>query len=118
MVYFFANQLRLLEFASLDGYSDENLVTHLETWGKLRCNYLKSLPDSRQTCGLPQIIALNDPSDLLTWTVPEIPTVEVHNVLVKNAPHWFWLSESPTKAHDNYAKNKNAIGQMLKLTKP
>src|SRR5206468_5354459 len=30
LVYFFANQLRLLELASLDGASDKNLVTHLK----------------------------------------------------------------------------------------
>jgi hypothetical protein len=105
LVYFFANQLRLLEFANLDGASDNNLITHLEAWGKLRCDYLKSLPGPAQACARPQIVALNDPSDLLTWTVPEIATVEVHNVLVKNSSHWLWLIESPTKAHDNYAKN-------------
>src|SRR5580765_23198 len=118
LVYFFANQLRLLALASLDGGPDKNLVGHLEAWGTFRCDYLKSLPGSSQTCERPQIIALNDPSDLLTWTVPELATVEVHNVVVKNSSHWFGLIESPTKAHDNYAKNKNAIGQMLKLTNP
>jgi hypothetical protein len=61
---------------------------------------------------------VNDPSDLLTWTVPDLTTVEVHNVMMKNARHWFWLIASPTKAHDNYAKNKNAVGQMLKLSNP
>src|ERR1700751_1625592 len=48
MVFFFANQLRLLERASLDGPSDRNLATHLESWGKLRCDYLKSKPDASQ----------------------------------------------------------------------
>ncbi len=118
LVYFFANQLRLLGLASLDGASDRDLASHLETWGRLRCDYLKSLPGSTQTCERPQIIALNDPSDLLTWTVPELDTVEVHNVIVKNATHWLWLIESPTKAHDNYATDKRAIRQMLRLTKP
>jgi len=118
LVYFFANQLRLLEFASLDGASDTNLITHLEAWGRLRCDYLKSLPGPAQTCVRPQIVAFNDPSDLLTWEVPEIATVEVHNVLVKNASHWLGLIESPTKAHDHYAKNKNVIEQMLKLSHP
>lgn len=118
LVYFFANQLRLLELADLNGAADKNMATHLDAWGKLRCDYLKSLPGATQTCVRPQIVALNDPSDLLTWTVPDIATVEVHNLVVKNARHWFWLIESPTKAHDNYAKNKHAIGQMLKLTGP
>jgi len=119
LVYFFANQLRLLELASLDGASDKNLVTHLEDWGRLRCEYLSPSGDSIQPCARPKIIALNDPSDLLTWTVPEqIASVEVQNVMVKNTRHWFWLIASPTKAHDNYAKNKNAVGQMLKLKQP
>ncbi|MBZ5507821.1 MAG: hypothetical protein LAO78_20355 [Acidobacteriia bacterium] len=118
LVYFFANQLRLLALAGLDGASEKSLVTHLEAWGRFRCDYLKSLPGSTQTCARPQIIALNDPSDLLTWTVPELATVEVHNMVVKNARHWLWLIESPTKAHNNYALNKSAIGQMLKLINP
>lgn len=114
LVYFFANQLRLLELAILDEASDKNLATHLEAWGKLRCDYLKSQPGALGTCVRPQIIALNDPSDLLTWTVPELTTVDVNNVIVKNARHWFWLFESPTKAHDDYAKNKNVVEKMLK----
>jgi len=117
LVYFFANQLRLLELASLDGTSDKDLVTHLDSWGKLRCDYLK--PPAGSACARPKIVALSDPSDLLTWTVPEqIATVEVQNVMVKNTRHWFWLIASPTKAHDNYARNKSAVGQMLKLNKP
>jgi hypothetical protein len=119
LVYFFANQLRLLELASLDGASDKNLVTHLEDWGKLRCEYLTPSANTTQPCARPKIVALNDPSDLLTWTVPEqIASVEVQNVMVKNTRHWFWLIASPTKAHDNYAKNKSAVGQMLKLHQP
>jgi hypothetical protein len=119
LVYFFANQLRFLELASLDGASDKNLVTHLEDWGRLRCEYLTPSPGFTPPCARPKIIALNDPSDLLTWTVPEqIASVEVQNVMVKNTRHWFWLIASPTKAHDNYAKNKSAVEQMLKLHKP
>lgn len=119
LVYFFANQLRLLELASLDGTSDKDLATHLDSWGKLRCDYLNASSGSTQPCARPKIVALNDPSDLLTWTVPEqLATVEVQNVIVKNTRHWFWLIASPTKAHDNYAKNKSAVGQMLKLNKP
>ena len=119
MVYFFANQLRLLELASLDGASDQNLATHLEDWGRLRCEYLTISAGTGQPCARPKIVALNDPSDLLTWTVPEkIASVEVQNVMVKNTRHWFWLIASPTKAHDNYARNKSAVAQMLKLNKP
>jgi hypothetical protein len=119
LVYFFANQLRFLELASLDGASDKNLAAHLEDWGRLRCEYLTSSPGATLPCARPKIVALSDPSDLLTWTVPEqIASVEVQNVMVKNTRHWFWLIASPTKAHDNYARNKSAVEQMLKLKKP
>jgi hypothetical protein len=113
MVFFFANQLRLLELASLDGPTDRNLATHLESWGKLRCDYLKSKPGASQGCRLPRITALNDPSDLLTWTVPNLPGVEVENYTVKNSAHWFWMFENPTKAHNNYSRDKRAIKEML-----
>ncbi|HEY7405376.1 MAG TPA: hypothetical protein VIB39_17755 [Candidatus Angelobacter sp.] len=118
LVYFFANQLRLLELASLDGTPDKSLLSHLDAWARLRCEYEKSVQGAEHTCVRPQIVALNDPSDLLTWTVPELATVEVHNVVVKNATHWFGLIESPTKGHNNYARNKDAIGEMLKSSGP
>jgi hypothetical protein len=113
MVFFFANQLRLLELASLDGPTDRNLATHLEAWGKLRCDYLKSKPGASPGCRPPRITALNDPSDLLTWTVPNLPGVEVENYTVKNSTRWFWIIENPTKAHNNYARDKRAIREML-----
>jgi len=118
VVYFFANQLRLLELSNLDVGSGKNMISHLESWGTLRSSYLQTLPSSeREGLPPPRIVALNDPSDLLTWTVPDLRTVEVTNLTVKNATHWFGLIENPSKAHDNYARNKTLIAQMLKLTK-
>jgi hypothetical protein len=113
MVFFFANQLRLLELASLDGPTDRNLATHLESWARLRCDYLKSKPGASQGCRPPRITALNDPSDVLTWTVPNLPGVEVDNYAVKNSTRWFWIIANPTKAHNNYARDKRAIREML-----
>lgn len=113
-VYFFANQLRLLELAGLDGPSERNIATHLEHWAALRCEYLKSPPGASRECTRPRIVALNDPSDLLTWTVPSLSAVDVQNYSVKNATHWFGLFENPTKAHNNYANDKRAIKEMLK----
>ena len=113
-VYFFANQLRLLELAGLDGPSERNIATHLEHWAALRCEYLKSQPGATQECTRPRIVALNDPSDLLTWTVPSLSVVDVENYSVKNATHWFGLFENPTKAHNNYASDKRVIKEMLK----
>jgi hypothetical protein len=113
LVVFFANQLRLLELASLDGPGERNIATHLLDWGKTRCEYLKSLPDAPQECKSPRIIALNDPSDLLTWTVPSLEGIHVENYTVKNSTHWFWMLANPNTAHNNYATDKRAIKEML-----
>jgi hypothetical protein len=113
LVVFFANQLRLLELASLDGPSERNIATHLQDWGKTRCEYLKSLPEASPDCKSPRIIALNDPSDLLTWTVPDLGGIHVENYTVKNSTHWFGFIASPTAAHNNYATDKHAIKEML-----
>jgi hypothetical protein len=113
LVVFFANQLRLLELVGLDGPSERNIATHLEDWGKVRCEYLKSLPNAPQECKPPRIVALNDPSDLLTWTVPALGDIHVENYSVRNSTHWLWLFENPTSAHSNYATDKRAIKEML-----
>jgi hypothetical protein len=113
LVVFFANQLRLLELSSLDGPTERNIATHLEDWGKTRCEYLKSLPSAPPECKPPLIVALNDPSDLLTWTVPPLGDIHVVNYSVKNSTRWLWLVEDPTKAHSNYATDKRAIKEML-----
>jgi hypothetical protein len=113
LVVFFANQLRLLELSSLDGPTEKNIATHLEDWGKARCDYLKTLPNASQECKPPMMIALNDPSDLLTWTVPPLGEIHVVNYSVKNSIRWLGLVESPTKAHSNYATDKRAIKEML-----
>jgi len=113
LVVFFANQLRLLELVGLDGPSERNIATHLEDWGKVRCEYLKSLPNAPQECKPPRIVALNDPSDLLTWTVPALGNIRVENYSVKNSTHWLWLFENPNAAHSNYATDKRAIKEML-----
>jgi hypothetical protein len=118
LVYFFANQVRLLELANLEESSTDNFVSHLEDWGKLRCDYEKSAPgvDPNAPCRLPKIVALSDPSDLLTWRVPHLTTVDVQNIYVKNGIHWFWLLENPMKAHLNYSSEKRAIREMLHPT--
>jgi hypothetical protein len=113
LVYFFANQLPLMELANLNESSAERFVSHLEMWGRLHCEFEQQEWPGAQ-CRLPRIVALNDPSDLLTWRVPKLDTVEVQNYRVKNAPHWFWLIENPMKAHINYSSNKQAIRDMLR----
>ncbi len=118
LVYFLANQERLLELANQEESPTDNFVSHLEEWGKMRCDYVKSAPgaDPNAPCRLPKIVALSDPSDVLTWRVPKLTTVDVQNVYVKNAIHWFWLLEDPMKAHINYSNDRRAIREMLHPT--
>ncbi len=116
--YFLANQLRLLELANLDNETGTNMVKHLEAWGRLRGEYLASLGVSTPNrLARPHIVAWSDPSDLLSWNVPELETVVVENRMVKNSPHWLWILESPAGAHTNYAVNKSVIRAMLTLPK-
>ena len=110
LVYFFANQVSLLELADLD--SSRNMLEHLEAWANLRTGYLQDRNLAGE--GHPQIVAFNDPSDLLTWNVPPLGAVTVRNIQVRNARHWFWIFANPTKAHDRYAQNKQVIRQMMK----
>jgi hypothetical protein len=42
--------------------------------------------------------------------------VDVVNLYVQNAKHWFWLFESPTKAHGGYAGNKDILRAMFMST--
>ncbi|MGH9745521.1 MAG: hypothetical protein ACRD59_05345 [Candidatus Acidiferrales bacterium] len=117
--YFFANQLRLLELANLDVTTGANMVQHLETWGCLRLKYLGSACDStRNALLLPKVVAWSDPSDLLSWDVPALSVVCVENRYVQNAIHWFWLFESPTKAHGNYVTDKRVIAALFQSARP
>jgi hypothetical protein len=119
LIYFFANQLRLLELANLDNSVGTKLAEHLERWGDLRCKYLRTQAGAPSQCTQPRIVALNDASDLLTWTVPDnFRNVTVKNYTVKNATRWLWLIESPTGAHDNYAKKTAAIKNLLEIKTP
>jgi hypothetical protein len=115
LVYFFANQLPLLELANLEESPSDRFVSRLEVWGKLHCDY-EQLEYPGAPCRLPRIIALNDPSDLLTWRLPKLDTVEVQNYRVQNARHWFGLIENPMKAHIDYSSNKRAIQELLHPT--
>jgi hypothetical protein len=118
-VYFFANQLRLLELANLDVKTSSSMVDHLEAWGQLRHKYLISRTSSTQNdLSTPAILAWSDPSDLLSWNVPKMNSVVVTNLSVKNSIHWLWLFESPTGAHSNYASNKSVLRVIFGLSKP
>ena len=98
--YFMANQVGLLELASLDDPRNGNLMTHLRKWKLARSDA--------------QLVAWSDPDDLLTWLVPgpRDPTaadVIPMNLPAINATRWLWLLANPLKAHLNYDKNKQVL---------
>ena len=96
LVYFFANQVPLLELASMD------LSNRMKRWKNLR-----------QAAEKPQqVIAWSDPSDLLSWRVPGIDGLIVDNLYVRNT-WWHWIIANPASAHGNYDRNKNVLGIMM-----
>jgi len=113
-VYFFANQLRLLELADLENTKHVALTTHLERWARLRAQAHQDPP---------RLIAWSDPDDLLTWLAPDpaqakVPKhdLDVQNQPAANATRWFWLLANPGKAHVNYEQNKRVIQAIVPKT--
>ena len=107
--YFLANQVRLLELADLDTTENGSLIKHLEHWSRLRAQAHQDPP---------RIVAWSDPDDLLTWQLPGADQLKangpnVNNRPAENATKWFWILESPDKAHSNYEKNKHVIRTMV-----
>ena len=117
LVYFFANQLRILELATLDD-AQKKMTNHLETWADVRRTAMGPASPNGYNA---KIIAWSDPGDVLTWLVPDLRSVTnnellVENHTVKNAFRWFGLFEGPYSAHNNYASNRRVIQVMLKQT--
>jgi|HubBroStandDraft_1064217.scaffolds.fasta_scaffold31108_1 hypothetical protein len=131
LIYFFANQLLLLEFTDLEGLppaegpsprvtgaggtpSTQHFNALVSRWSQYRQDYEKrkkgagSAPPKKV-----DIVAWSDPGDLLSWLVPKSDDVEVFNLYAHNAIGWFWLFESPLDAHDNYAKNRAVLRVMF-----
>lgn len=105
-VYFFANQLALLELARLSeaaAPSTEGLSLHqsLTRWANARRE-------------LKQIIAFSDPSDALTFRVPAIPGALVVNVCDRVGEGLFRLIADPIAAHIGHSRSKAVLRLMLK----
>lgn len=141
LVYFFANQLEMLEITNLESAPDssstamksrglapapavpttpaENFRTLVGRWKAAQANFQTVLhPNDATTREKIQVVAWSDPSDVITYRVPKIGDVEVVNLYVKNATRWFGLLESPRKAHADYAKNIDVLRVMFAETKP
>lgn len=139
LMYFFANQLQMLEITNLENapqpvasaVKSRGLapappapMTPAANFGSL-VNKWKRMQGDFQTVCHPndeparkriQVVAWNDPSDVITFRVPRIGDVDVVNVNVKNATRWFGLFESPGAAHANYAKNAKVLRAMFEDT--
>jgi hypothetical protein len=135
LIYFFANQVPILELANLKTDSSPAPATAgpestavaeaaqasapsqtalISQWAQIHAAFEQRLhPNDASAQTKMQIVAFSDPSDLLTWRVPKLRDVDVVNIYVQNAFHWFWLFESPTGAHDGYASNRNVMRVMF-----
>jgi hypothetical protein len=130
IIYFFANQLLLLEFTNLEfaGIAGEagapaktatapsarRFNALVSRWSQYRQQYEKRIGGANSVPPREaHIVAWSDPGDLLTWLVPQVSDVQVVNLQVRNAIRWFWLFESPLGAHDNYAQNRAVLRVMF-----
>ena len=141
LMYFFANQLEMLEITNLESAPQstesavksrglapapmvptspaENFRSLVNRWKGYQTNFQAVLHPSDETSREKvQVVAWSDPSDVITYRVPRIGDVEVVNLYVKNATRWFGLIESPSKAHSGYAKNIDVLRVMFRETKP
>jgi len=138
LVYFFANQLEMLEITNLGTASNAageakqpagsgtgqamaapaaNFRALVHEWEQLQANFQTALhPNDEAAREKIQVVAWSDPSDVLTWRAPRIGDVDVVNLYVQNAVHWLWIFESPPSAHRNYAANKDVLRVMFEDT--
>jgi hypothetical protein len=116
LLYFFANQWALLDLARIEGLpsslqqfgpsAPESPVNLLQAWvGTKEIGTESVIPK--------QIIAYSDPSDILTYRVPQIPGALVVNLYDRNEISWFGLFANPMKAHSGHAQNAAVIKSMF-----
>ena len=139
LVYFFANQIEMLEITNLENTSQpsapafqsrgldaplipttpaENFRALVTLWKQMQMDFQAALhPGDEAARSKVQVVAWSDPSDVITFRVPKIGDVDVVNLYVQNAHRWFGLFESPSAAHADYAKNKDVLRVMFDSTK-
>ena len=128
LVYFFANQVPLLELANMRGFQpgqraeagslapaaiSGTLDTLMMRWKSLRETFAKRRSGAQEpNPKAPQVIAWSDPSDLLSWRLPEMDGLVIANLYVRNTA-WHWIIANPAAAHGNYAINKEVLRIMF-----
>jgi len=138
--YFFANQLELLEVTNLETEPSipaaelksraleapppppanpaANFRSLVTRWQQLQADFQAAIhPNEEAARQKIQVVALNDPSDVITWRVSRIGNVDVVNLDVQDAPHWFGLVEAPNAAHDDYPRNKAVLRVLFEDTR-
>lgn len=134
LIYFFANQLQMLEITNLENappaaniYQSRGLTpppistnpaanfrSLVSKWKQMQTSFQAGLHPGNAAAGEKvQVVAFSDPSDVITFRVPRIGDVDVVNLYVQNATRWFGLFESPHAAHSNYARNKAVLRVMF-----
>jgi hypothetical protein len=127
-LYFFANQLALMELGRLSEASPRppswrallgrakspaasmSLHGALTAWSGI----------GRRSAGqggratYKQIIAFSDPSDALTFRVPKIDGLTVVNIYDRNEVDFLHLAANPIKAHIGHSANPHVLDLMLK----
>jgi hypothetical protein len=136
-LYFFANQFALLELARL-----EHIPLHPKVVDPAQLSLTVSEPEEAQVQQSPlaalqkwasapppaeftatrssvkQIISFSDPSDALTFRVPDFANAKVSNVYVRNATPWFGLFADPVKAHSGQMQNDALWKAMVRENPP
>jgi len=126
-VYFFANQLALLELGRLEDPTEQAPLPATAPGGTPASDTGPSLhraltewagpgPRARLAGAGPaykQIIAFSDPSDALTFRVPPIDGVTVVNVYDRNGIDILHLVADPVAAHTGHDSNPHVLDLML-----
>ncbi len=139
LVYFFANQLEMLEITNLENAPAPainsfqsrglaappapttpaaNFRSLVSRWEQFHADFQAAVhPADASAREKIQVVAWSDPSDVITYRAPRIGDVDVVNLYVQNSAHWFGLFESPSNAHADYASNPAVLHVMFDHTK-
>jgi len=116
-LYFFANQVALLNLGRLEIPGDR--APSRPSLERMLVQWANAGKDERQTEALTlskQIVAFSDPSDLLTFDMPKIDHVHVVNIHVRNACNLFGIFSNPVTAHTGHSQNTKDV--LRRLFKP
>ena len=127
-LYFLANQVAMLELgritnlmqpgATIQGLgrtpSGISIISVLREWASRKP--LKDTEELKAMArpGKSQVIAFNDPSDMLTYDMPSIQGITVVNVYDRNGCNFLGLFENPTVAHTGHMDNADVRNILFK----